>query len=63
MTSQKTTNWNQPKNALSSRINDVDDYVLIGRTRDGGSLIMSNGDQNFAQNLVANSPIGQEFTS
>lgn len=53
------TNWNAQKSQLPNRIADVDDYVLIGKQRDGTTFVMSNGDQQFAQDLLSNSPLGQ----
>lgn len=59
MTQQSSTNWNSPKTSLNDRIADVDDYVFIGKKRDGSTFVMSNGDQRSAENLLHNSPLGQ----
>jgi hypothetical protein len=53
------TKWNAPKGSLNDRISEVDDYVLIGKTRDGGSFVMSSGDQRLAENLVHSSQFGK----
>lgn len=60
MTGTTNTNWNAPKASVNDRLADVDDYVFIGKKRDGSTFIMSNGDQRSAQNLLHSSPLGQE---
>lgn len=48
------TKWNTPKGMLNSRIDDVDDYVFIGKKRDGSPIVLSSGDQQFAHKLLQN---------
>lgn len=52
---QPTTKWNTPKGMLTSRIDDVDDYVFIGKNKDGSSVVLSSGDEQLAQKLLQNS--------
>lgn len=46
-----TTKWNTPTGMLGSRIQDFDNYVLVGRKGDK-TTIFSDGDQHTAQNLL-----------
>lgn len=54
------TKWNTPKGMLTSRIDDVDDYVLVGKKSDGSPIVLSNGDQQFAQQLLHETGLFQD---
>lgn len=63
MPDQTNAKWNTPKGMLNSRIDDVDDYVLVGKKSDGTHITLSNGDASFASKLLQESGIFQDQES